>query len=135
MLIEDGIKLTFGGEAIYASAPMDAMGSVNLAGHTYQVYYLFVMAMAAAAGISMWWIMVRTRLGIMLRAIEMDRDMAQAMGIPMRQLTIVSFVLGARAGRAGRRNGGAHHACCSGHGHGPFDHGLHCGGGRRPGPA
>jgi branched-chain amino acid transport system permease protein len=102
MLIEDGIKLVFGGEAIYASAPMDAMGSVNLMGHTYQVYYLFVMLMAAAAGVFIWWLMVKTRLGIMLRAIEMDRDMAQAMGIPMRQLTVVAFVLGAGlAGLAG----------------------------------
>ncbi len=102
MLIEDLIKLVFGGESRYASAPFDAMGSLDIMGHTYSVYFLFVMAVAAAAGLFIWWLMVKTRLGIMLRAIEMDREMAQAMGIPMRSLTIAAFMLGsAFAGLAG----------------------------------
>ena len=102
MLIEDLIKLIFGGESRYASAPFDAMGSLDIMGHTYSIYFLFVMAVAAAAGLFIWWLMVRTRLGIMLRAIEMDREMAQAMGIPMRSLTIAAFMLGsAFAGLAG----------------------------------
>ncbi|MCF8074054.1 MAG: branched-chain amino acid ABC transporter permease [Desulfarculaceae bacterium] len=102
MLIEDLIKLVFGGESRYASAPFDAMGSVQLMGHTYPVYFLFVMGITALAGLVIWWIMAKTKLGIMLRAIEMDRDMSQAMGIPMRRLTITAFVLGAAlAGLAG----------------------------------
>ena len=102
MLIEDLIKLVFGGESRYASAPFDAMGSLDIMGHIYSVYFLFVMACALAAGLFIWWLMVRTRLGIMLRAIEMDREMAQAMGIPMRSLTITAFMLGsAFAGLAG----------------------------------
>lgn len=102
MLIEDSIKLVFGGQSRYASAPFDAMGSVEIVGHTYSTYFLFVMAAALAAGILIWWVMTKTRLGIMLRAIEMDREMAQAMGIPMRSLTIVAFVMGsAFAGLAG----------------------------------
>jgi len=102
MLIEDLIKLIFGGESRYASAPFDAMGSLDIMGHTYSVYFLFVMAVAVAAGLFIWWLMARTRLGIMLRAIEMDREMAQAMGIPMRSLTIAAFMLGsAFAGLAG----------------------------------
>ena len=102
MLVEDCIKLVFGGESRYASAPFDAMGSIDIMGHTYSVYFLFVMAMALAAGLFIWWLMVKTRLGIMLRAIEMDREMAQAMGIPMRSLTITAFVIGsALAGLAG----------------------------------
>jgi branched-chain amino acid transport system permease protein len=102
MLIEDLIKLVFGGESRYASAPFDAMGSLDIMGHIYSVYFLFVMACSLAAGLFIWWLMVRTRLGIMLRAIEMDREMAQAMGIPMRSLTIAAFMLGsAFAGLAG----------------------------------
>lgn len=102
MLIEDGIKLVFGGQSRYASGPFDAMGSVDIMGHTYSTYFLFVMAAALAAGLFIWWVMARTRLGIMLRAIEMDREMAQGMGIPMRSLTILAFVMGsAFAGLAG----------------------------------
>jgi branched-chain amino acid transport system permease protein len=102
MLIEDLIKLVFGGQSMYASAPFKAMGQISLFGATYSVYYLFVMAVAVAAGLFIWGLMVKTRLGIMLRAIEMDREMAQAMGIPMRALTVVAFVIGAAlAGLAG----------------------------------
>lgn len=102
MLIEDLIKLIFGGESRYASAPFDAMGSVQIMGHTYPAYFLFVMLITAVAGMIIWWVMAKTKLGIMLRAIEMDRDMAQAMGIPMRRLTVMAFVLGAAlAGLAG----------------------------------
>jgi branched-chain amino acid transport system permease protein len=102
MLLEDFIKLIFGGESRYASVPFDAMGSIQITGTTYPIYFLFVMLVAVAAGLFIWWLMVKTRLGIMLRAIEMDRDMAQAMGISMRQLTIVAFMLGAAlAGLAG----------------------------------
>jgi branched-chain amino acid transport system permease protein len=102
LVIEDLIKLVFGGQSLYASAPFDAMGSVQITGHTYPAYFLLVMFLAAACGILLWLLMSKTRLGIMLRAIEMDRHMAEAMGIPMRRLTILAFVLGAAlAGLAG----------------------------------
>lgn len=102
LIIEDLIKLIFGGQSRYASAPFDAMGGLKIFDSTYPVYFLFVMAVSLVAGLIIWWLMARTRLGIMLRAIEMDRDMAQAMGIPMRRLSITAFVLGASlAGLAG----------------------------------
>ena len=102
MLIEDLIKLTFGGESRYASAPFDAMGAIPIMGAKYPIYNLLVMGVTALAGLAIWWVMVRTRLGIQLRAIEMDREMAQAMGIPMRRLMITAFILGASlAGLAG----------------------------------
>jgi branched-chain amino acid transport system permease protein len=102
LLIEDLIKLVFGGQSRYASAPFDAMGSVEILGHTYPTYFLFVMAITAVAGAAIFLLMAKTRLGIMLRAIEMDRHMAEAMGIPMRRLTVMAFVLGAAlAGLAG----------------------------------
>lgn len=102
MFVEDAIKLVFGGESIYASAPMDGMGAISIMGHTYPTYYLFVMLISLLAGTGIWMLMVKTRLGIMLRAVEMDRDMAHAMGIPMRKLSIFAFALGAGlAGLAG----------------------------------
>ncbi len=102
LLIEDLIKLTWGGEAYYASGPFDMMGRVSLLGAEYPAYFLFVMGVTAASGLCIWLFMARTKVGIMLRAIAMDRDMAEAMGIPMRRLTTVAFMLGASlAGLAG----------------------------------
>lgn len=102
LLIEDLIKLTWGGEAYYASAPFDMMGRVSILGIEYPGYFIFVMGVTAAAGLCIFLFMARTRVGIMLRAIAMDRDMAEAMGIPLRKLTTVAFILGASlAGLAG----------------------------------
>ncbi len=102
LLIEDLIKLTWGGEAYYASAPFDMMGRVSILGIEYPGYFIFVMGVTAAAGFCIFLFMARTRVGIMLRAIAMDRDMAEAMGIPLRKLTTVAFILGASlAGLAG----------------------------------
>ncbi|MBU0990574.1 MAG: hypothetical protein KJ823_10325, partial [Proteobacteria bacterium] len=49
-----------------------------------------------------WLIMSKTRVGIMLRSISMDREMAQAMGIQIGKLNTLAFGMGAAlAGLAG----------------------------------
>jgi len=102
LLMEDLIKLVWGGEARYASAPFDSMGRTSLLGLEYPWYFVFVMALTALAGMAVWFVMARTRAGIMLRAIAMDRDMAEAMGIPIKRLSSLAFMLGASmAGLAG----------------------------------
>jgi branched-chain amino acid transport system permease protein len=102
LVMEDLMKLAWGGEAYYASKPFDWFGSLQFLGNVYPRYFIAVIAITLVAGMLIWWMMVRTRLGIMLRAIAMDRDMAQAMGIPIRRLTVLAFVLGAAlAGLAG----------------------------------
>lgn len=102
LLFEDMIKMVWGGEAYYASQPFDMMGTVRITGNDYPLYFIFVILVAIIAGLIIWAIMVQTRVGIMLRAIAMDREMAQAMGIPLRKLNAFAFMLGAAlAGLAG----------------------------------
>ncbi|MGQ9859274.1 MAG: branched-chain amino acid ABC transporter permease [Thermodesulfobacteriota bacterium] len=102
LVIEDLIKLVWGGEAYYASGPFDMMGRLRIMGAEYPAYFVFVMGVTVLAGIFLWAFMARTRMGIMLRAIAMDRDMAEAMGISLRRLSTMAFMLGASlAGLAG----------------------------------
>jgi branched-chain amino acid transport system permease protein len=102
LLIEDLIKMTWGGTAYYASKPFDVMGILSIGSNQYPFYFLFVMLIALAAGLAVWLIMGKTRVGIMLRAISMDREMAKAMGIRIRKLNTLAFGLGAAlAGLAG----------------------------------
>ena len=68
----------------------------------YPFYFLFVILIAIMAGLGVWIIMSKTRIGIMLRAISMDREMARAMGIRIRKLNTLAFGMGgALAGLAG----------------------------------
>jgi branched-chain amino acid transport system permease protein len=102
LLIEDLIKMTWGGTAYYASKPFDMMGNLGIGNNQYPFYFLFVMLITIMAGLGVWFIMSKTRIGIMLRAISMDREMARAMGIRIRKLNTLAFGMGAAlAGLAG----------------------------------
>lgn len=102
LLIEDLIKITWGGTAYYASKPFDIMGNLSIGDNQYPLYFLFVMLIGIVAGLGVWLIMSKTRVGIMLRAISTDREMAKAMGIRVGRLNTLAFGIGAAlAGLAG----------------------------------
>jgi len=102
LLLEDVIKMIWGGQAYYASAPFDLLGKINILGNVYPNYFLFVMAIAIVAGLLIWLFMAKTRLGIMLRAVSLDREMATGLGLNIGGLSTFAFVLGsALAGLAG----------------------------------
>ncbi len=102
LVIEDLIKMTWGGTAYYASKPFDVMGILSIGSNQYPFYFLFVMLIAIVAGLGVWLIMSKTRIGIMLRAISMDREMSMGMGIRISRLNTLAFGLGAAlAGLAG----------------------------------
>lgn len=58
-------------------------------------YKLFVVAAAALAGFGIWVLMARTRLGLILRATQLDGETAQAFGIPVERVYAFVFGLGA----------------------------------------
>lgn len=102
LLIEDLIKMVWGGTAYYASKPFTVMGSIHIGTLQYPRYFLFAIFISFMAGLGIWLIMSRTRVGIMLRAISMDREMARAMGIRIGRLNTLAFGFGAGlAGLAG----------------------------------
>jgi branched-chain amino acid transport system permease protein len=102
LLIEDLIKMVWGGTAYYASQPFTIMGNLAIGNNQYPVYFLFVILISIAGGLGVWLIMSKTRLGIMLRSISMDREMATAMGIRIGRLNTLAFGMGAAlAGLAG----------------------------------
>ena len=102
LLLEDVIKMIWGGQAYYASAPFDLLGKINILGNVYPNYFLFVMVIAIIAGLLIWLFMAKTRLGIMLRAVSLDREMATGLGLNIEGLSTFAFVLGsALAGLAG----------------------------------
>ena len=102
LLLEDAIKMVWGGQAYYASAPFDMMGAVPILGHVYPIYFLLVMALTLVSGILVWLFMGKTKLGIMMRAISLDREMATGLGLPVAKISNFAFVLGsALAGLAG----------------------------------
>jgi branched-chain amino acid transport system permease protein len=61
----------------------------------YSGYKLVVIAMAAALLVATWLLLTRSRLGLVMRATQYDREMAQAFGIPVDRVYALVFALGA----------------------------------------
>jgi branched-chain amino acid transport system permease protein len=60
------------------------------------------MVVTLIVGLSIWLFMTKTRLGIMMRAISLDREMATGLGLDVGRISTLAFVLGsAMAGLAG----------------------------------
>jgi len=58
-------------------------------------YKLFVIVAAVAVLVGLWLLLRHTRLGLIMRATEQDRDMARAFGIPVTRVYALVFGLGA----------------------------------------
>ncbi len=102
MLLEDVIKMIWGGQAYHASGPFEILGKLEIGGHVYPGYFLFVMLVASIIGVLIWFFLAKTKTGVMLRAVSMDREMSTALGLDIDRLSTFAFVLGAAlAGLAG----------------------------------
>ncbi len=58
-------------------------------------YKLFVIGAACIIVVALWAFLRRTRFGLIMRATQLDREMATAFGIPVRRVYSVVFALGA----------------------------------------
>jgi branched-chain amino acid transport system permease protein len=94
MVVEDVIKLVFGGTPLSAGTIMDRMGSIRIGELLYPSYNLVVVGVGLAAAVGLWWFVYRTRFGVILRATSQDRRMASALGINVGRVYVQAFAIG-----------------------------------------
>jgi len=97
------IAIIWGRGSLYTSLPGWLQGHVDLfTGSRYPVYRLVVLAVGLAVAVVLWYVVTRTRLGMLIRAGASNRTMVAALGINIRLLYTVVFGFGAAlAGLAG----------------------------------
>jgi branched-chain amino acid transport system permease protein len=61
----------------------------------YSGYKLVVVAASAALLLATWYTLMRTRIGLVMRATQFDRETAQTFGIPVGRVYALIFALGA----------------------------------------
>ena len=61
----------------------------------YSGYKLFVVAASAVLLLIAWWVLSRTKIGLIMRVTQIDREMATAFGIPVGRVYSAVFVGGA----------------------------------------
>ncbi len=98
----DLVKLIWGREDQSTPMPGLLSGAVQALGLTFPRYRLFLIVMGLAIAAGLWWLLHRTRWGILIRAATNDRDMLGALGTDTRRLFTMVFALGvALAGLGG----------------------------------
>jgi branched-chain amino acid transport system permease protein len=97
------IAILWGRAALYTSLPPYLQGFVEIIpGSIYPVYRTLVIGVGLTVGLLLWWVVARTRLGMLIRAGASNRTMVSALGINIRLLYTVVFGFGAAlAGLAG----------------------------------
>ena len=97
------IAILFGRVALYTSLPAWLQGHVELLpGSIYPVYRVVVIGVGLVVGAALWYVVTRTRLGMLIRAGASNRTMVAALGINIRLLYTLVFGFGAAlAGLAG----------------------------------
>ncbi len=92
-LAQQTVLMTFGPDAKPVEAPF--YFRVNFPWFGYNGYKLLVVAAAILLIAATWLILSRTRMGLYMRATQMDAEIAQAFGVPVRRIYAMVFALGA----------------------------------------
>ncbi len=94
------VRLAWGPEGMNLPLPDWLTGFVEIVpGVVYQVYRLAIIAVALAVAILLYIVVMRTRVGMLIRAGASNREMVNALGINIELL--YTFVFGAGAALAG----------------------------------
>jgi branched-chain amino acid transport system permease protein len=101
------VRIIWGPQAYFMAAPQAVSGYIEiLPGVTYPVFRLVIIAVGIAVALMLYFVIGRTRLGMLIRAGATHREMVGALGVNIRLLYTVVFGIGAAlAGLAGMMAG------------------------------
>ncbi len=92
----EAVSLIFGRRPPLVGIPSFLEGAVTLApGFQYPLIRLSFIAVGALVAVGLWWLVNRTRIGMLIRAGADDREMVDALGIDIKKLYTLVFGLGA----------------------------------------
>lgn len=106
MVLNDQALVIWGGDARTIPVPEMLRGALHVGPVFYPKYRLVVLAAGVLIFVGLWLLYHRSTLGALIRAGVDDREMAQALGIRIRRLFVLTVMIGsALAGVAGTLGG------------------------------
>lgn len=106
LILNDAALVIFGGDTFSVPIPALLQGPLEFFGMTYPRYRLFVLLVGIIVLVLLWLLMNHTRLGSLIRAGVDDAETVEAMGVNIRKVFVITFMLGmALAGIAGALGG------------------------------
>ncbi|MEK9953131.1 MAG: branched-chain amino acid ABC transporter permease, partial [Curvibacter sp.] len=96
LMCNEAVRFIWGSQPVMLGAPEALAGPVELLpGFYYPAYRLLIIVVGLVVALGLWALITRTRIGMQLRAGASNREMALAMGVPVRALFTALFGLGA----------------------------------------
>jgi branched-chain amino acid transport system permease protein len=93
IIVVQAITLYFGREIQFAESAIQR--AVKVGGATYSAYRLVLLLVSVVLGLAVWLVLQRTQIGTVARAVIMNEELAQSLGINTRLVRFVTFGLGA----------------------------------------
>ncbi len=81
LILQDLVKSRYGTQSKPYARPALLDGSVNLGLFEYPAYQVFVLAFAVASCVAVWFVLTRTRVGMIVRASTERPELTRALGI------------------------------------------------------
>jgi branched-chain amino acid transport system permease protein len=106
-ILNDLALVLWGGDTFTVPVTPVLQGALQIGEVFYPKYRLFVLALGLAVFGALWLLLNRTRLGALIRAGVDDPEMVEAMGINIRRVFLITFMLGAALAGLGGTVGGA----------------------------
>ncbi|GAB3479160.1 branched-chain amino acid ABC transporter permease [Polaromonas eurypsychrophila] len=107
LMLNDLALVIWGGDALTVPVPEFLRGAMEVGEAFYPKYRVFVMAAGLSTFVLLWLVYNRTRLGALIRAGVDDKEMVQAIGVNIRRLFVITFMLGSALAGLGGVLGGA----------------------------
>lgn len=96
LIINETVRMIWGSQPLLLSVPEAISGPVEiLPGLYYSAFRLTIIGVGLLVALLLFWLVNRTRVGMWLRAGASNREMAQAMGVPIKPLFTLLFGVGA----------------------------------------
>ena len=107
LLFQQAALDIWGGDNFMINPPAQLTRSIAVGTLHLPLYRIFMIALAAAIGLALWFVLERTRVGAMVRATVDDVEMARGIGIDTARVSMLVFALGALLAGLGGVIGGA----------------------------
>lgn len=96
------VRVIWGPGAVFMQVPDALSDTVSLLGFSYPSYRFAIIAVGLLVALGLWWLIQKTRVGMLIRAGASNAPMVSALGVNIKLLNTLIFALGAGlAGLAG----------------------------------
>lgn len=94
MIMQQLFRLNFGAANVQVNTPDVLIGNLEVGGVALSYSRIFVIAFAGIVVVMTWLLLSKTNLGLYIRSVMQNRNMASSLGIPVSRVNSLTFAFG-----------------------------------------